>query len=106
MKKKTDYRLERDIEKYLVKEVAKIRGKAFKWASPGNRAVPDRICCLPKGNIIFVECKAPGKEPSSLQFKLYRFLHKMNHEVIVIDTEEKVDDFIYVIKEEIKNDAK
>lgn len=101
MKKKTEYQLEKDIEKYLVKEVDKIGGKAFKWVSPGNRAVPDRICILPKANIILVECKAPGKKPTPLQYKLHRILQLMGHEVIVIDTKEGVDDFIFVVKEEL-----
>lgn len=104
MKKKTDNVLERDIEKYLIKEVANIGGKAFKWISPGNRAVPDRICCFPKGNMILVECKAPGKKPTPLQSKLHKILHLMGHEVVVIDTKEDVDDFIFVVKEELQDD--
>lgn len=95
--------LERNIEKYLVEQVAKIGGKAFKWSSPGNRAVPDRICCLPKGNMILVECKAPGEKPTPLQRKLHKILHMMGHEVLIIDTKENINDFIEVIKEELKN---
>lgn len=101
MKKKTENQLEKEVEKYLRDEVAKIGGKAFKWVSPGNRAVPDRICCLPKGNMILVECKAPGKKPSPLQYKLHRMLQAMDHEVVVIDSKENIDDFIDVIKEEL-----
>lgn len=105
MKKKSDTQLEKDVEKYLKDEVAKIGGKAFKWVSPGNRAVPDRICILPKGNMILVECKAPGKLPTPLQRKFHRLLHMMGHEVLVIDSKENIDDFIEVVKEEI-NDTK
>ena len=104
MKQKTDTQLEKDIEKYLIKEVEKIGGKAFKWISPGNRAVPDRICYLPKGNIVLVECKAPGKLLTPLQRKLHGILHLMGHEVLTIDTKEGVDDFIEVVKEELKDD--
>ena len=37
---------ERDIEKKLVNEIRKMGGEAFKWTSPGNDGVPDRIVML------------------------------------------------------------
>lgn len=91
--------LERDIETYLVKKVKQLEGKAFKFSSPSNRAVPDRICCFPQGRIIFVECKAPGEVPTPLQSKVIRLLRFLGHEVLVLDTKEKVDIFYHIIKE-------
>lgn len=35
-------------------------GKAYKWVSPGNPGVPDRICILPGGRVVFIEMKRPG----------------------------------------------
>lgn len=93
--------LERDIEKHLVQEVAKLRGKAYKWSSPSNRAVPDRICALPFGITKLVECKATGKKPTPLQAKIHKVLRKMGHEVLVVDSKPKVDILIQVWKEEI-----
>lgn len=52
---------EKDIEQYLVKQVKNNGGKAYKWVSPGNDGVPDRIVIFPR-TIIFVELKAPGKK--------------------------------------------
>ncbi len=49
---------EKDIERYLVKQVEKLGGKAYKWVSPGNVGVPDRIVMLPVEVIVFVELKA------------------------------------------------
>lgn len=93
--------LEHDIESHLVKKVALLGGKAYKWSSPSNRSVPDRICCLPKGKIKLVECKAPGKEPTPLQWKVIKYLRSLGHEVLVVDTKEKVDILIKIWREEL-----
>lgn len=39
----------------------------YKFSSPSNRGVPDRILVFPGGRVVFVEFKAPGKEPTALQ---------------------------------------
>jgi hypothetical protein len=103
MKKKADL-LERDIEQYLVRQVAKMDGKAYKWSSPGNRAVADRLCFFPKGNLVIVECKAPSKKPTPLQFKVLKSLNVLGYNVVVIDTKEKVDTLCQVMKEELQNE--
>lgn len=59
--------LEKDIEKILTKEVRLMGGRAYKWVSPGNTGVPDRIVFLPDGRIIFVELKTDTGKLSSLQ---------------------------------------
>lgn len=88
--------LERDIEQYLVRQVAKIGGKAYKFSSPANRSVPDRLCCLPQGLTKLVECKATGKKPTPLQKKVIEFLRSLGHEVFIVDTKEKVDILIEI----------
>ena len=49
---------ESELERILVNEVKKAGGKAYKWISPGNDGVPDRIVFFPEGKIYFVELKA------------------------------------------------
>jgi hypothetical protein len=78
-------------------------GKAYKWSSPGNKAVPDRICFFPKGRVVYVECKAPGKKPTPLQIKVLQFLNSLGNNTVIIDTKEKVDILCNIIKEEISN---
>ncbi len=41
---------ERDIEKILTEEVKREGGRAYKWTSPGNAGVPDRIVIFRTGN--------------------------------------------------------
>lgn len=58
---------EKDVEKILVNEVRKLGGRAYKWVSPGNDGVPDRIIILPDLRPIFVELKTEHGKLSALQ---------------------------------------
>ena len=49
--------LERDIEKKLTRLVKGLGGLCYKFISPGNDGVPDRIIITPKGAVWFVELK-------------------------------------------------
>ena len=59
--------LEKDIEKLFRDEIKKAGGKAYKFTSPGNDGVPDRIVMLPDGRIVFVELKTDTGKLSKLQ---------------------------------------
>lgn len=84
---------EGDIEKYLKKQVEKQNCICLKFTSPGVRGVPDRIV-IGKGFIHFVELKAPGKMPRLDQVKQIEKLRKLGARVEVIDSKEKVDNYI------------
>ena len=58
---------ERDIEKLLVEEVKKLGGRAYKWVSPGNDGVPDRIVVFPGKAPVFVELKTDTGKLTRLQ---------------------------------------
>ena len=47
--------LEREVEKKLVDGVRRMGGRAYKFVSPGNDGVPDRIVVLPDTAPMFVE---------------------------------------------------
>jgi len=85
---------EKDIEQYLREQVKAAGGKAYKWVSPGNNGVPDRIVMFPEARIVFVELKAPGKTPSDLQKAQIRRITKLGFDVFVIDSKSGVDEFI------------
>lgn len=59
--------LERDIEAYFVRRVRDIGGKAFKFVSPTNRGVSDRLVVLPGNRVWFVEVKQMGGRLTPLQ---------------------------------------
>ncbi len=58
---------ERDVEVLLRDGVKQLGGKAYKWVSPGNAGVPDRIVILPGGKVIFVELKQENGRLTRLQ---------------------------------------
>lgn len=95
---------ERDIEAYLRDETKKltvngVSAKAYKFVSPGNDGVPDRLLALPIGQAVFVELKAPGKRSTPLQKKKQQELANLGFIVFAdIDTREKVDKVINLCK--------
>lgn len=87
--------LEKEVEKYLCRKVKKeLGGRAFKFLSPGQNGVPDRIVLIPRGRVFFVETKAPGKKLRKLQEHICGLIAQMGFTVLRIDTREKVDDFV------------
>ena len=81
---------EKDLERRMVRTVKNMGGLAPKFVSPGLAGVPDRLVLLPEGKIAFVEMKAPGKKPTSLQRLRHRQLRDLGFRVAVIDSEEKI----------------
>lgn len=85
---------ESKIEEYLRKQVRTRGGRAYKFISPGNSGVPDRLVCLPYGTAVFVELKAPGRKLTPLQEAKCRELLSLRQRVFVCDTKESVDEFM------------
>lgn len=59
--------LESTLERRFVNMVRKSGGRAYKFVSPGNLGVPDRIAILPRGRIWFVELKTETGRLSQVQ---------------------------------------
>ena len=85
---------EKSIEKQMRKYVKSIGGKFYKWVSPGEAGVPDRICIMPSGDILFFEVKKPGGELSALQVDMIEELKCSQCNVYVVDN---IDSFIAII---------
>lgn len=83
---------ESQIEKKLKDRIEAIGGKCMKFISPGMSGMPDRICLFPGGRVVFVETKAPGGKPRPLQRKRHQELQKLGFKVLVIDSEEKINE--------------
>lgn len=59
--------LESQIESQMGRMIRKRGGLYYKFVSPGNPGVPDRIVVLPGGRVVFVELKTLVGQLSSLQ---------------------------------------
>lgn len=82
------------IERYLCRQVELRQGRAYKWASPGLRGVPDRLVFLPGGRLLAVEVKAPGKTSTVLQARMQEQLRGFGLEVSVVDSREAIDQLL------------
>ncbi len=89
---------ETQVERYLVQEVAKLGGEAYKFTSPGRRDVLDRLCVFPNNIHAFVECKATGKIPTEAQWREMERLKYKGHWALWVDRRSEVDKFINKIK--------
>lgn len=87
--------LEKAVERRLVAEVKSLGGRAYKWESPGNNGVPDRIVVLPQGRVYFIETKRPkGGKAEALQELQHQRLRELGATVYLIKTIEQVMAFI------------
>ena len=85
--------LEKDLERKFVNAIKKIGGLTYKFVSPGNAGVPDRIVIY-KGNVVFVELKRPGEEPRPLQKAVFDQMSDNGAYICIIDSEEDIKVFV------------
>lgn len=89
--------LEKEIEKIFVTEISHMGGKAYKFISPGNGGVPDRVVCLPGGETYFVELKTDTGKLTPLQKVQLGKLEKMGQRVYVLHGLIEVAEFFRMI---------
>ena len=76
--------LESEIEEILVNTVRGLGGRAYKWVSPGNAGVPDRMVILPDCKPIFVELKTDTGQLTRLQKIQIDRLRRLGQDVRVV----------------------
>lgn len=76
--------LEKDLEKKLVGWVEAHGGVAYKFVSPGNAGVPDRIVIFPHRKPIFVELKSEDGQLTPLQLRQIRRLRSLGQKAMVV----------------------
>lgn len=57
----------------------------WKFTSPGNPGVPDRIIISPNGAVLFMEIKRPGEKPRPLQQYRINELTRHNARACYVD---------------------
>ena len=90
---------EKQIEAKLISAVKAEGGMCPKLISPGTDGMPDRIVLLPEARIGFVEVKAPGQKPRSLQERRHAQLRDLGFHVFVLDDAEQIPEIIAEVKE-------
>lgn len=86
---------EKTTEAYLRDAVKAMGGRAYKFVSPGNNGVPDRLVVLPGPVYAFVELKSPGKHSTPMQRKQQDALEAMGCQVYRdVDTKAEVAEIL------------
>lgn len=90
--------VESEIEKYLQTKCKKFDILYYKFTSPANSGVPDRVL-IGYGKTVFVELKRPPIKshvfkPRPLQIATFKSMRDHGATVYVIDTKEKANELI------------
>lgn len=88
---------EKLIERKLRYAVERLGGMAIKLLAFLFTGLPDRMILMPGGRIYFAEIKTTGKQLSPRQVIVHGMLQRLGFYVYVIDTQEKLDQFIKII---------
>ena len=96
---------ESELEARFVRGVKALGGVAYKFVSPGNVGVPDRLVVLPGGIVAFVELKAEGGRLSPIQDRQISRLRELGADVTVVRGAEGVARYLECCREVIGGDA-
>jgi len=80
--------LEKDLEKKIVIKAKKLGYLTYKFVSPNNRGVPDRIFISESGKLFFMEFKSKKGKLSQLQILKIAELVAKKQSVFVVNNEE------------------
>lgn len=86
--------LEKEIERRMCEMIRKRGGLTYKFTSPGNVGVPDRLIITPTGVVWFVELKTETGRLSKIQKWQIRELEKRGANVQVVYGLQGAIDFV------------
>ena len=90
---------ERDIEKRLGSRIRQMGGLYYKFTSPGNAGVPDRLIVMPGGVIWFVELKADSGRVAPVQEYQIKLLQDRGANACVVRGAAGVEEFLRKLQE-------
>ena len=83
---------ESEVENYLVWTVETMGGKAYKFKSPSQRGVADRVVCMPNGETWFIEVKRPkGGRLAPLQAIFRDEVAQLNQRYALLTSKQEID---------------
>ena len=91
--------LEKEVEARLRDRIKAAGGASWKFVSPNNRGVSDRIALI-QGRTIYIEVKRDGGKLSTLQRSFMEKVLDNGGEYALVEGMQGVDDFIKTIKRE------
>ena len=94
---------ERDIEQWLRRQIESMGGLAFKFSSPGNDGVPDRLAVLPGGIIYFIELKTDKGRLTPIQRWQQDRLDALGARVRTIQGMDGAAEFIEEVRDAIQS---
>ena len=77
--------LEKQMESKVVKKAKELGFLTYKFSSPSNRGVPDRIFISPHGKVFFIEFKSEKGKLTKLQEKVIKDITIRDVDVFVVD---------------------
>jgi hypothetical protein len=87
---------ESEIENYLIWSVETLGGRAWKFKSPNQRGVADRIVCLPNGETWFVELKRPkGGRLAPLQAIFRDEVVRLQQRYALLTNKKEIDEWTH-----------
>jgi hypothetical protein len=89
---------ESEIETYFCWAVMRLGGVTYKFKSPTQRGVADRIACLPGGMTWFVELKQPKGRLSALQKEFALEMRIASQDYAVLWTKQMIDDWVLDVR--------
>jgi Holliday junction resolvase len=85
--------LESELESKVVKLCKLYNLVTYKFSSPSNRGVPDRVI-ISNGSVLFLELKQRGKKPTPLQIHEIERLRSAGCKADWADTYDRASDII------------
>lgn len=87
---------EKQIESKVVKKAKELGFLTYKFSSPSNRGVPDRIFISPHGEVFFIEFKSTKGKLTQLQKKVIKDFVNYTVDVFIVDNVEFGIDILQV----------
>lgn len=79
---------EKQIESKIVKKAKELGFLTYKFSSPSNRGVPDRMFISPHGEVFFIEFKSGKGKVTKLQEKVIKDISEYGVGVFIINSVE------------------
>lgn len=91
-------KVEKDIERYVRREIERMGGRVLKWVCPGCDGVPDRIVLMPGGRIWFIEFKTDAGRPAPLQVWWQKELKGLGFNAFIIRGRGAAETFVEMVR--------